>query len=181
MKTRYGLALVLALTIALAAPAEARTADDRIAADVARARRATARFHDVRTALRAGYVPITGCVSDPEAGAMGIHLASSSLMSDRSSRIEAPELLLYLRGPGGHLRLVGVEYWVADDDQDLATDADRPSLFGQRFSGPMLGHVPGQPIHFDLHAWIWRHNPAGMFASYNPALRCPGVQEGAGA
>ena len=24
-----------------------------------------------------------------------------------------------------------------------------------------------------LHVWLWRTNPAGMFAAYNPNLSCP--------
>jgi hypothetical protein len=36
----------------------------------------------------------------------------------------------------------------------------------------MLGHGPGMPIHYDLHLWIWAPNPRGMFAQYNPAVRC---------
>jgi hypothetical protein len=24
-----------------------------------------------------------------------------------------------------------------------------------------------------LHAWIWQHNPAGMFEDWNPTVTCP--------
>ncbi len=41
-----------------------------------------------------------------------------------------------------------------------------------RFDGPMLGHAPGMPIHYDLHVWVWRHNPSGTFNEYNPNVRC---------
>ena len=33
------------------------------------------------------------------------------------------------------------------------------------FDSPMLGHEPGMPVHYDLHVWLYRHNPAGLFAS----------------
>ena len=46
-------------------------------------------------------------------------------------------------------------------------------LFGRGFDGPMLGHGPGMPIHYDLHAWIAEANPSGVFAQWNPAIRCP--------
>ncbi len=37
--------------------------------------------------------------------------------------------------------------------------------------GPMVH--PGVPFpHFDLHAWIWQGNPAGMFAEFAPNLSC---------
>ena len=32
----------------------------------------------------------------------------------------------------------------------------------------MLGHEPGMPIHYDLHVWIWQHNPVGMLDMFNP-------------
>ena len=68
--------------------------------------------------------------------------------------------------------MVGVEYWKADADQNLATAGDRPSLFGVTFDGPMPGHNPTMPIHYDLHVWLFADNPSGMFAPFNPTLSC---------
>ena len=48
-----------------------------------------------------------------------------------------------------------------------------PSLFDLPFDGPMLGHDAGMPIHYDLHVWLYRHNPAGLFAMWNPRVHCP--------
>ena len=45
-------------------------------------------------------------------------------------------------------------------------------LFGQTFDGPMPGHIPTMPWHWDLHVWVWAHNPSGMFAEWNPSLQC---------
>ena len=59
-----------------------------------------------------------------------------------------------------------------DADQDLTTDADRPSLFGRGFDGPMPGHDPTMPVHYDLHAWIYTPNPDGMFTPFNPLVSC---------
>lgn len=39
----------------------------------------------------------------------------------------------------------------------------------------MEGHVPLMPErfhHYDLHVWLWRENPAGLFAPTNPAMDC---------
>ena len=172
MKIRPVVLLALAFTALAAVPSAALGTGAGVGTDLARARRATVRFQHVQDAVAAGYAPITGCVSDPQAGVMGVHFAHAGLMSDRTTHIEQPEILLYAADRGGRWRLEGVEYWVEDADQDLSTHTDRPTLFQRPFNGPMLGHVPGQPIHFDLHVWIWRHNPAGLFANYNPALRC---------
>ena len=49
-------------------------------------------------------------------------------------------------------------------------------MFGQRFDGPMEGHHPLMPHalhHYDLHAWLWKTNPAGLFAPTNPNVKCP--------
>jgi hypothetical protein len=37
--------------------------------------------------------------------------------------------------------------------------------FGQDFEGPRDGHEEGQPIHYDLHTWLFKDNPSGMFAA----------------
>jgi hypothetical protein len=133
---------------------------------------ATARYHSFKQALRAGYsVAGEPCVASPD-GTMGIHAVNDALMADPAIKALQPEILLYVRKANGKLRLVGVEYWKADADGDLATDADRPSVLGHPFDGPMPGHNPTMPVHYDLHVWIWKTNPSGLFAPFNPALSC---------
>ena len=108
---------------------------------------------------------------------MGIHYANPDLIEDGRLDVTEPEVLVYQPMPSGRLRLGAVEYFQADADQDLATDPDRPYLFGLPFDGPMLGHEPGMPIHYDLHVWLYRHNPAGLFAAWNPRVHCPDAGE----
>jgi hypothetical protein len=133
---------------------------------------ATARYHSLKQALRAGYsVAGEPCVASPD-GTMGIHAVNDALMADPAIKALRPEILLYVRKANGKLRLVGVEYWKADADGDLTTDADRPSVLGHPFDGPMPGHTPTMPVHYDLHVWIWKTNPSGLFAPFNPALSC---------
>ena len=71
------------------------------------------------------------------------------------------------------MTLVGVEWFVP-----LATGVkERPKLFGWPSDGPMEGHQPLLPQglhHYDLHAWLWKENPAGLFSPTNPALKCSG-------
>lgn len=45
-------------------------------------------------------------------------------------------------------------------------------MFGQPFDGPMPGHEPGMPVHYDLHVWVGRANPAGVFSPWNPKVSC---------
>ncbi len=134
-------------------------------------RQATKRFRDVREARRAGYVPGGECVSSPE-GAMGVHYTNPSLAEDGRLNIRRPEILVY-EPRGERRRLVAVEYYRPDADGRLDTDDDRPYLFGRGFDGPMEGHEPGMPVHYDLHAWVWKRNPAGTFAMWNPRVECP--------
>jgi hypothetical protein len=143
------------------------------AEDLRRALAATGTFRDVRVARAAGYAATGECVQDPKYGGMGIHYANADLIADGKLDVTKPEILVYQPTRSGKLRLGAVEYFQADADQDLATDPDRPSLFGLPFDGPMLGHEPGMPIHYDLHVWLYRHNPAGLFAMWNPRVHCP--------
>lgn len=99
-------------------------------------RAATARYHDVIVAIAAGYVPTQECAASP-AGAMGYHYVKPALLAQPMDA-RTPQLLLYLPTSDG-LELGGVEWRQVDADQNLSTDADRPSLLGQSFNGPMPG------------------------------------------
>lgn len=139
--------------------------------DEGRVKAATARYHSIQQAVRDGYSGENEpCVSSP-GGAMGFHYINTALIDDPAIDPLKPEILLYAPDKHGKLVLVGVEYLAVDADQNLATDGDRPSLFGQPFDGPMPGHGPG-PVHYDLHAWIWSDNPSGEYAPFNPSLSC---------
>ena len=165
-------AIVLMTTAALAASPGTSAQADAGAAELAGVRAATARYHDVARALRDGYVPAGSCEEEAE-GAMGIHYLHPQLAADTDVDPRRPEILTFEPQVDGSLRLIGVEWFVADTDQELATDDDRPSVLGHAFDGPMLGHVPGMPVHYDLHAWVWRPNPLGAFAKWNPSVDCP--------
>jgi hypothetical protein len=141
--------------------------------DLRKARQATKQFRDVEVAKKAGYEQGSECTEDPKYGGMGVHYENAELIADGKLDIERPEVLVYQPTRNGKLRLGAVEYFRADADQDLATDPDRPTLFEMPFDGPMLGHNPRMPIHYDLHVWLYRHNPAGMFAMWNPKVKCP--------
>ncbi|GAA2760130.1 hypothetical protein [Actinopolymorpha rutila] len=135
-------------------------------------RDATARYRNVDNAVEAGYLPTDVCVADPTLGGMGYHYVNPDLATNPNLDPTRPEVLVYARDHHSRLHLVAIEYFKADADQNLGTDDDRPTLFGEPFDGPMLGHEPGQPIHYDLHAWVWRPNPAGELAQFNPTVRC---------
>ena len=135
-------------------------------------RRATERFLDVRNAAP-DYVPILGCVSGPQEGAMGVHYLNPGLL-DNALDAEQPEALIYeLRN--GAARLVGVEYIViADVWHQTHAAQDVPVLEGQLLQFVESLNRFGLPAFYELHAWAWRDNPHGAFVDWNPRVSCDG-------
>lgn len=180
MYLRTRLLLVLAVlasaTLMSTTPASARSTSSELAAVKA----ATAAFHNPDVALDAGYLPTNQCVSVPGLGVMGQHWVNPDLFTADPRSLDAarPQALLYVPTNNG-LRLVAVEYIVLAPGRQPAANPDQvdpsgPALFGQHFNGLMAGHFAGMPTHWDLHAWVWAHNPDGTFAQFNPspALSC---------
>lgn len=167
----------LATALLVGAPAQAErssTADlharNGAGGQLAELKRNLRPYQDVRAALADGFVPVSECTESPDGG-MGIHYlhpARVQLPVDP----EHPSMLLYGPEEDGSLRLLGAEWFQADADQNLGTDADRPSLYGRPFDGPMPGHEPGMPVHYDLHVWLFDSNPGGVFAPWNPSVSC---------
>ena len=167
------------LTLALAVGAvailwvvPALAGDGSLSKEQQAVRVAVAKYHSFEQAERDGYtVEGEPCIASP-AGTMGIHAINPALLMNDTIDPLRPEILLYVPKDNGKLELIGVEYWKADADQSLATDGDRPSLFGRGFDGPMPGHNPQMPVHYDLHVWVAEENPSGVFALFNPAISC---------
>ena len=135
-------------------------------------REATRHLADIDVAIAAGYLPTDECAEAPGLGAMGYHYVNPQLIGDGRIDPTQPEVLLFAptrKGP----KLVGVEYLVFDADGLLETDDDRPTMLGHGLEGPMPGHEPGMPVHYDLHAWVFTDNPSGELATWNPAITCP--------
>jgi hypothetical protein len=159
-----------------AAHAAARRADlpapARAAKDLAALRRATARYHRAEAALADGYLapPPGECVQAPPGG-MGYHYVNPANI-DLAIEAARPEALLYEPTSDGKLRLVGAEFLVHGDAWD-AVHADPPSFAGVEFDPPMDRSATAPPGPFyTLHVWIWKDNPSGMFAPFNPRVSC---------
>ena len=166
------LTAVLAAAAAVIALPTAGASLDPVEAQLNDVRAATARYHSVEQAEKAGYIVEDICVSSP-LGGMGYHAGNPALMADDAIDPLQPEILVYAPKENGKLELVAVEYWKRDADQLLFTSGDRPVLFGRGFDGPMPGHNPTMPVHYDLHVWLYRDNPRGIFVSFNPDVVCP--------
>jgi hypothetical protein len=154
---------------AAAMPAHDHSAThDMKAKDRAAAMLATAGFQDVATAEASTYassIDTLGCFQDPAKGGMGVHYIRQDLL-DAKLDPSQPEALVYELGLDGEpIGLVAHEYIVP---VDAWASSRPPRLFGME-----LHRHPTLPL-WVLHTWLWKDNPNGVFADWNPAVRqCP--------
>jgi hypothetical protein len=135
-----------------------------VKADVAKLRAATDAFHDLTKAQAAGYPTTTpNCVADSTMGGMGRHYLDRTIYDDKLE-IEHPEMLIYAPAADGKYQLVGVEYVVPF--RLVPDSATAPRLFGQEL------RPHRQFKYWYLHVWAWTKNKAGLFADWNPAIKC---------
>lgn len=165
--------------------------------DLEAVRAATTRYRDVQVAIAEGYItdPAATCESadmmgrPAEEGAMGIHYFRPDLLGITAlePRVDGtslhtdflrPSILIYEPQADGSLELVAVENlvfkkaWAAaghtapptflgveydDMEDDPSTEADEAHMF--------------EP-HYDRHVWLYRDNPKGVFAQFNPDVTC---------
>ena len=147
---------------AVSANREAAAVADR----VGKLRAATAQFHDIEVARQAGYtIGLTGCYTDEVngQGAMGYHFGKGSALDATVDELE-PEALLYEPQKNGRMRLVGVEFIVPFTE--VPSNAPAPRAFGLEFKKNFVFNV------WALHVWVWKNNPSGIFADWNPDVTC---------
>jgi hypothetical protein len=138
--------------------------DASVRRDLTTLRNATNAFHDLAVAQAAGYPTTTpACVADSTLGGMGRHYFDRKIYDD-SVDISHPEMLIYAPMPDGKQKLVAVEYVVPF--RLRPSTATPPRLFGQNFKP----HEQYQ--YWYLHVWAWEKNSAGLFADWNPAVKC---------
>ncbi len=154
------------------------------AAAIAAVRASLDKYKDPVVAIRDGYLSTVGCIDFPggtsehadkgmtmnyKPGAMGVHFINMGLVGPKLDSTK-PQVLLY-EPVGDKLVLAGAEWFVP---AQLAKTA--PTMLGHQLMGPMEGHAPIMPAelhHWDLHVWLYKNNPNGMFEPTNPAVKCP--------
>ena len=138
--------------------------DANVRRDVETLRNATKAFKELAAAEAAGYpTKLNMCVSDSTMGGMGYHLIDRKLW-DEKLEIEHPEMLIYAPVGDGKVELVGVEYVVPYKFHPATEKA--PRLFGQELKRW------DQFNYWEIHVWAWRRNAAGLFADWNPSVKC---------
>jgi hypothetical protein len=139
------------------------------------AKSATAGFQTLKQAKAAGYTvkvrDLKGyaCIEDPNgAGGMGVHMLNPALLDGKIDPAR-PEILVYQPLEGGKVKLVALEYLVLAKHWKRSV---KPKLFGRAFDTVEPGNRYGLPKAYALHAWVWKANPSGMLAPYNPKVSC---------
>ena len=131
--------------------------------DVEKLRAATERFRVASVAIAEGYAAEDRCIEHQPHGAMGYHFNNLALR-DATLDLAKPEVLVYEKRPDGTFKLNGVEFIVP-----IAawTKTEPPTIMGQNLKrADSLGF-------WYLHVWNWGHSPSGLFADWNPSVKCP--------
>jgi hypothetical protein len=170
-------AVVIALAGLMTTAPISASAEEPSKAELDAIREALVKYKDPYVAVRDLYLSTVGCVHydgmkmpghmEYPKGGMGVHFVNLTIQGPLDPM--RPNVLVY-EPVGGKLELVAAEWLVP-----VTVAKERPVLFGQPFQGPMEGHEPLIPqgfVHYDLHAWLFKDNPNGMFSPTNPDVTC---------
>ena len=199
MKTLCGSVGAVLVSLALSS---CSTADSQGEAVVAvdpfdEIRAATAKYQDINVALAEGFIPDPmGVCEDAanfglaaEMGAMGLHYFRPDLLQVTATEplvdgtgihtdFTQPAVLIYEPQADGSLELVAIENLAFAAAWAAAGNTEPPS-----FQDVPFDHMADDPAtemdeahmftaHYDRHVWLYRENPNGMFAQFNPAVTC---------
>lgn len=203
IKIALALAAASASAFALAVPLEVQGESTEPSLEQVRA--ATERFRDVKVAVAEGYIrdPMNICDTaemmgrPARLGVMGIHYFRPDLLGisgPPNPRVDGngthtdflkPAILIYEPQADGSLQLVAVENLVFQKSWHAAGHAAPPSFHGVAYDN--MKDDPATKIdeahkfepHYDRHVWLYRANPNGMFAQFNPRVSCKAHKTGA--
>ena len=161
---------------------KASSTQNQILADI---RKATAKYHNLDAAIADGYELDPHCVYHPDYGAMGNHAVNMSRIIPAVVPSE-PGVLVYEPMDNGRYRLVAAEFLVPAGPWD-AMNPEKPPMLGEiefddhreiiwvEDDGELVpvNAKGGPPFpHYQLHVWVWKNNPNGMYFPFNPNVRC---------
>lgn len=161
-------------------------------------RAATEKYRDVNVAIADGYIrdPMNMCDAaemmgrPAELGVMGIHYFRPDLLgitappnprvsgSGTHTDFTKPAILIYEPQPDETVQLVAVENLVFIKAWEAAGNVAPPSFQGVPYD--KMVDNPATAVdeahmfepHYDRHVWLYRENPNGVFAQYNPNATC---------
>ena len=159
-------------------------------------RAATAKYRDVKAAIADGYIlPMQMCVDagmeglPPQLGSMGLHYIRPDLLGVTGTQprvngngmhtdFNKPAILIYEPKADGTQELVGIENLVWAKAWKDAGNSKPPAFAGNDYyymhDNPETAadEAHGFEPHYELHFWLYRKNPAGMFAQFNTEVTC---------
>lgn len=166
------------------------------APELAAIRAATEKYTDVEAAIADGYVlPMEMCVMSEDEGqpgqlgGMGLHYirpdllgitAQEPLVAGTGTHTDfmQPSVLVYQPMPDGSLRLVAIENLVWAEAWHAAGHTAAPAFHGFQYyymhDNPEteVDEAHGFEPHYELHWWLYKANPSGAFAPFNPRVSC---------
>jgi hypothetical protein len=199
----FVLPLLAGLALPLHSQAPAAAAPPASEPTLKQVREATSRYQDVKVALADGYKPDPSgmCVAatmegrPAEEGAMGVHYIRPDLLgitAPPNPRVNGtsthtdflqPAILIYEPQADGSSQLVAVENLVFIKSWEAAGHTAPPTFQGHSFNkmqddpATELDEAHGFEPHYDLHVWLYRENPKGMFAQFNSKVSCGAIGE----
>jgi hypothetical protein len=165
-------------------------------------RAATGKYRDVKAALADGYIlPMQMCVTaaveglPAQLGGMGLHFVRPDLLkiTGQQPRVAGagthtdfikPAILLYEPQADGSLLLVAVENLVWAKAWHEAGNQKPPVYNGNEYyymhdnPATPADEAHGFEPHYELHFWLYKDNPAGLFAQFNTNVTCDHYKPG---
>ena len=156
------------------------------------------RYRDVKNAIADGYTTDNKCVTAAMLGFpavngdMGLHYVRRDLLglpakpAPGGGRVAGtgtytdfakPAMLVYEPQPDGSLELVAVENLVFASEWHKTREKP-PQFRGVNYlllkddPATKLDEAHNFEPHYELHLWVFRDNPKGMYAPFNPAISC---------
>ncbi|HEU0111276.1 MAG TPA: hypothetical protein VFQ73_10390 [Flavisolibacter sp.] len=131
--------------------------EQQTAWELQQARAATAKYRNLKNAIKDGYADINVIAEN-----MGYHYMKASIL-DATIDIRQPEILVYNKDENGDFHLVAVEYAVPIE---LTPDTAPGGFSG---TSDVWNRHTGFGLWL-LHAWVWTYNPDGVFNPTNPLV-----------
>jgi hypothetical protein len=173
-RARFTLSIALVSVLAMLGGAVVSATNGDEGRNLDSVRTATTPFHSLDIAIAAGYGPVKGCAQNP-LGGMGQHYVKGSLVADPALDKLRPEALVYEPRADGGYQLVALEYIVLKDAWHKANGKKAPRLFDEPLSLVKAPNPYGLPDYYEIHLWLWKSNPSGLFADWNPRVSCRGL------
>lgn len=158
------------------------------------------KYRDVNVAKAEGYTTDHKCTTaemlgfSSQQGAMGLHYVRRDLLglppkptSPVAGRVHGtgtytdfrkPSMLVYEPQADGSLQLVAVENLVFASAWQAAGKNEPPTFHGHPYvlladrPETKVDEAHGWEPHYELHAWVFRHNPNGIYAEFSPLVTC---------